>query len=107
MNRLAIPIAVAALAVVPAGCGSDDASATANTTTTAAQPKQSGLPSELAGGYTRFVSKSDIARTQAKRSEVGSNQEKPKPERSLLFFESTGMTARNEKADFVVKQDYS
>jgi hypothetical protein len=110
MNRLAIPAAVAALAIAPAGCGSDDDSATATTTTTAAaaaQPKQSGLPSELAGGYTRFMNKADIERTQAKRSEVGPNQEKPKPERYLLFFEPTGTTTRNEKADFVVQQDYS
>jgi hypothetical protein len=110
MNRLAIPIAVATLAIVPAGCGSDDESATATTTKTtaaAAQQAQSGLPSELAGSYTRYVTKADIERTQATRSEVGPNQEKPKPERSLLFLEPTGMTTRNEKADFVVQQDYS
>jgi hypothetical protein len=109
MNRIAIPVAVAALAIVPAGCGSDDESATATTTktTAAAQPKQSGLPSDLAGNYTRFVSKADIERTQKTRSEAGPNQEKPKPERALLFLAPAGMTVRNEKADFVVQQDYS
>ncbi len=109
MNRLAIPVAVAALAVLPAGCGSnDDEGAAASTTTTAAaKATPAGLPQELAGSYGRFVSKADIERTQSKRSEVGPSQEKPKPEAALLFLEPSAMTVRNPKADFVVQHDYS
>jgi hypothetical protein len=109
MNRQVLPTTAAALAIVVAGCGShDDKSATASTPrTSAAQPKTAGLPQALAGSYTRFVNKADIERTQAKRSEVGPNQSKPKPERSLLFFEAGGMSVRTPKGDFLVQQDYS
>jgi hypothetical protein len=107
MKRILIPTAVAALALAPAGCGSGDEKAATARATAAAQPKASGIPQELAGSYTRFVSKADIDRTQAKRSEVGPNQSKPKPERALLFLEPAAMTLRTPKADYVVQQDYS
>jgi hypothetical protein len=110
MNRIAIPIAVAALAVVPAGCGSGDSkdsSAATAATKPAGTTQPSSLPAQLAGGYTRYVSRADIERTQKKRSEVGRNQTKPKPERYLLFFEAGGVTVRTPKADFVVPEDYS
>jgi hypothetical protein len=111
MNRFTIPATAAALTLVVAGCGSgddpkDSGAATAAATTTSTS-QASGLPSQLAGSYTRSVSKADIERTQAKRSEAGPNQEKPKPERALLFFEPKAMTTRNPSADFVVQQDYS
>jgi hypothetical protein len=108
MKRLVISTAVAALAFAPAGCGSDDDEATAaKPATTAAATQPTGLPQELAGSYSRFVSKADIERTQAKRSEIGPNQEKPKPERVLLFLEPSAMTTRTPDAAFVVQQDYS
>jgi hypothetical protein len=108
MKRFAIPAAALALAIVPAGCGSDDDGATAaKPATTSAQSEPAGPPPELAGSYTRFVGKADIARTQKKRSEVGPNQVKPKPERTLLFVEPSGLTTRTTNADFVVQQDYA
>jgi hypothetical protein len=110
MNRLVVPIATAALAIVSAGCGSDDnkdADAATSASKPAATTQPSSLPSQLAGSYTRFVSKADIERTQSKRSEVGPNQSKPKPEQALLFFDPKAMTTRNPSADFVVQHDYS
>lgn len=111
MNRHAIPAAAAAVAIAVAGCGSNDGSndtgaATAATTTTATS-QAPGLPASLAGSYSRAVTKADIERTQKKRSEVGPDQEPPKPDKSLLFFEPKAMTSRTPSADFVVQQDYS
>jgi hypothetical protein len=107
MNRLVIPAAAAALAIASGGCGSnDDKAATASAPATATT-SSAALPSELAGSYTRFVSKADIERTKAKRSEAGPHQSKPKPERALLFFEPAGMTFRNPDASFLVQADYS
>jgi hypothetical protein len=111
MNRHAIPAAAAALAIVAAGCGSNGskkdtgAATAASTKTGTSQP--STLPPGLAGSYTRFVSKADIKRTKAKRSEVGPNQSAPKPERFLLFFDPSAMTARTPSGDYVVQHDYS
>lgn len=106
MNRYALSTAIAA-AVLVSGCGSSDHSkktsgdAPAATTASASVP-----PRDLLGSYQRFVSKSDIARTQKKRSEPGPGQEKPKPEAALLFVASSGLTTRNRDASFVVQQDY-
>lgn len=108
MNRLAFPTAAAVLALAAAGCGSDDKSSDqAATASTAASTTGGGVPAGLAGSYTRSVTNADIARTQKKRSELGPNQEKPKPETALLFVEPGTLTVRNPKATFVVQQDYS
>src|SRR4051812_4369623 len=109
MNRHAIPVAAASVAMLVAGCGSDDGdkgAATAATTANAAS-QAAALPPGLAGGYTRYVSKADIERTQKTRSEAGPHQERPKPAKALLFFDPKAMTVRNEAADFVVQHDYS
>jgi hypothetical protein len=104
MTRYTVPIAVAALALAAGGCGSDKQAAAkpAASTTSAASP-----PQDLAGAYKRFVSKADIDRTQKERSELGPNQDKPKPETALLFVEPGALTTRNDKASFVVQQDYA
>jgi hypothetical protein len=108
MNRHTLPAAAAAIALSAAGCGSGDESsktvaASASTTTASA----TSPPKELLAQWTRFVTKADIARTQKKRSELGPDQEKPKPETALLTFEPKAMTTRNPTASFVVQQDYS
>lgn len=112
MNRLVITATAAALAIAAAGCGSssdknDSGAATAASTSTTTTSQSPTVPQELVGGYTRFVSKADIARTQKTRSETGSKQEKPKPAQMLLYFDPKSMTARTPSADFVVQQDYS
>jgi hypothetical protein len=107
MNRHTLTAAASAIAVAAAGCGSSDDTSdkggTAARPTTATAPAASGL----SGQYTRFVSKADIERTQRKRSELGPDQAKPKPETALLTFEPKAMTTRDPKATFVVQQDYS
>lgn len=114
MNRHIIPITAATLAVAAAGCGSDDKSAAdggaakpQSTVSRTAAKTPAALPQELAGAYTRFVTKADIERTQRKRSELGPNQDKPKPERALMFIEPAALTVRDPKATFVVQQDFS
>ncbi len=87
-------IAVAALALAAPGCGSSKKTAAkrvASTTSAAA------VPQDLAGAYKRFVSQADIQRTQKKRSELGPNQSKPKPEMTLLFIEPWHLTTRGTK----------
>jgi hypothetical protein len=106
MNRYAFTSAIAAAALVTAGCGSsDDSKKTAVTTTT--QAAATSPPQALAGSYERDVTRADIERTQKKRSELGPKQEKPKPEHALLFIEPAGITERDPKATFVVQQDYT
>jgi hypothetical protein len=102
-------MAVAALALVAVGCGSDDKKSdqTAATNTTAASTTGAALPPGLAGSYARSVTKADIDRTQKARSELGPNEEKPKPQAALLFVEPGTLTVRNPKATFVVQQDYA
>jgi len=111
MNRRLMPTAAAALAIAIAGCGSDggknDSGAATAAATTTATSQGASVPPALAGAYTRSVTKADIERTQKKRSEAGPEQEKPKPERALLFVEPSALTARNPDASFVVQQDYS
>ena len=112
MNRRAFPAAATALALVAAGCGSDDKTSdqpAASSTTAASTTAAAGtaLPPGLAGSFQRAVTTADIDRTQKKRSEIGPNQEKPKPEGALLFVEPGTLTVRNSKATFVVQQDYS
>jgi hypothetical protein len=107
MNRTTLPAAATAIAVAAAGCGSSDDSADKGATTTRPAAATTPAPSELSGQYARFVSKADIERTQKSRSELGPNQEKPKPEQALLTFEPKAMTTRDPKATFVVQQDYS
>jgi hypothetical protein len=111
MNRHAIPIAAAALAVA-AGCGNGGDKTASNPSRTVTDvsspaPAQAGPPQALLGQYSRSVTKADIARTKKKRSELGPNQSAPKPERSLLFFEAGALTTRTPDASFVVQQDYS
>jgi hypothetical protein len=107
MNRYALSTAIAA-AVLVSGCGSSDdskktsAAAPATSTASATPP-----PQDLVGTYKRFVSKSDINRTQKNRSELGPRQTKPKPEGALLFVEQSGLTVRNPDASFVVHEDYA
>jgi hypothetical protein len=76
---LAITAALAPLALA-AGCGSDHKSATPPSTAAAAKPGTASLY----GTYERDVTKADIERTDKVRSEAGPNQEKPKPDHSVL-----------------------
>jgi len=69
-----VPLALAA------GCGSDHTSATSASTAAAAKPGTASLY----GTYERDVTKADIERTDKTRSEAGPNQEKPKPDHSVL-----------------------
>jgi hypothetical protein len=107
MNRHVLPVAVTALAVAASGCGSGDDAKTTAASSTAAQVKPAATPQELLGTYSRAVSKADIERTTKKRSELGPDQEKPKPGVSVLFVEPAALTVRDPKATFVVQQDYS
>jgi hypothetical protein len=93
------------LAVAAAGCGSSDGKKTPATQTSAATAPSP--PHALLGKYQRFVSKADIERTQKKRSELGPNQEKPKPAVMLLFLDPGTLTTRDPRATFVVQQDYT
>jgi hypothetical protein len=107
MNRHTLTAAAAVIAVSAAGCGSNadsskPAAASATTTTASA----TSPPTELLAQWTRAVSKADIDRTQKKRSELGPDQEKPKPSRALLTFEPKALTTRDPAATFVVQQDY-
>jgi hypothetical protein len=101
-----LTVTAAALAVAIPGCGSSDTSSSNAATTTRAAAATASTPSELLGQWTRFVTKADIARTQRKRSELGPNQETPKPETALMTFEPKALTTRNPKASFVVQHDY-
>jgi hypothetical protein len=76
---LAITATLAPLALV-AGCGSGHKSATPASTAAAARPGTASLY----GTYERAVTKADIERTDKIRSEVGPNQEKPKPDHVVL-----------------------
>ena len=108
MTRSATAAAVAIAVLGVAGCGSsksDDKSTAAKPPSTA--PATAKVPPELLGSYTRKVTQADIDRTQRKRSEVGPNQEKPKPSRALAFFEAGGLSTRDPAGEFVVQQDYS
>jgi hypothetical protein len=107
MNRHTLTAAASAIAVTAAGCGSSEDSADKSATTTRPAAATAPAPSAPSGQYTRFVSKADIERTQRKRSELGPDQEKPKPETALLTFEPQALTTRDPKATFVVQQDYS
>ena len=64
-----------ALALVVAGCGSDDKPTPSADAPAASAPY---------GSYTRTMTKADIERTQASRDESGPHQEKPKPSPSRL-----------------------
>jgi hypothetical protein len=97
---------LAVVASTATGCGSSDSKTPATNGSNAAQTSRSAPPA-LLGQYQRFVSKADIERTQKKRSELGPNQEKPKPAVTLLFLEPGTLTTRDPKATFVVQQDYS
>jgi hypothetical protein len=108
MNRNTLTLAAAAVALTAAGCGSSGGStneraATTNARNTAAS---TSTPRELLGQWTRRVTRADIARTQKKRSELGPNQEKPKPQTALLTFDAKALTTRDPKATFVVQHDY-
>jgi hypothetical protein len=76
---LAIAATLAPLALV-AGCGSDHKSATPASTAAAAKPGTASLY----GTYERNVTKADIERTDKIRSELGPNQERPKPDHAVL-----------------------
>src|SRR5438876_7179221 len=94
--------AIAVLAVAAAGCGSSDSKKTATTRSTATQSATGAAspPHALLGQYRRSVTKADIARTQKKRSELGPNQEKPKPSVTLMFLEPGALTTRDPAAKF-------
>jgi hypothetical protein len=94
------------VAITAAGCGSSDSKTPATNASNAPKTSTSAPPA-LLGQYQRFVSKADIERTEKKRSELGPNQEKPKPAVTLLFLEPGTLTTRDPKATFVVQQDYS
>src|SRR5436190_550901 len=98
--------ALAFLALAVAGCGSSESKTTA-TNRSAATTSAASPPHALLGQYRRFVSKADIDRTQKKRSELGPNQEKPKPGAMLLFLEPSTLTTRDPGGKLVVQQDYS
>ena len=97
--------AIALLAVAAAGCGSSDSKKSAAPQASAATAPSP--PHALLGKYQRFVSKADIARTQKTRSELGPNQEKPKPGTTLMFLEPGTLTTRDPAGKFVVQQDYT
>jgi hypothetical protein len=107
MNRTTLPLAAAAIALTAAGCGSSGDSAGNATATTAPAAASASQPTELLAQWTRVVSKTDIDRTQKKRSELGPNQTKPKPGRVLMTFEPKALTTRDPKASFVVQNDYT
>src|SRR3954468_4121041 len=106
MNRTTLPLAALTITVAAAGCGSSSDSADKATTTTKPVSATASPPKELLAQWTRFVSKADIERTQKNRSELGPNQEKPKPQTALMTFEPKTLTTRDPKASFVVQHDY-
>jgi hypothetical protein len=107
MNRHTLPATTALIALTAAGCGSGgEPSKTAAASTATTTASSISTPRDLLAQWTRVVSKADIDRTQKKRSELGPDQEKPKPERALLTFEPKALTTRNPSATFVVQHDY-
>jgi hypothetical protein len=112
MNRHALPLAVAAVALAASGCGSGDdskkSSAGAPATTAGSTPNQPKPPQELLGIYTRSVTKADIERTQKKRSELGPNQEKPKPGPAAMGLGAQGLNMSFPKdPGYQIDQDYT
>lgn len=70
MRTTTAPITLAFIALIAAGCGSDDKpSAAADAAPAASQPPY--------GTYTRTLTQADLDRTQALRDESGPNQETP------------------------------
>lgn len=111
MNRHAFPLSVAIIALAASGCGSGDDSknsSTAGSATNASSQSQAKPPQELLGIYTRSVTKADIERTQKKRSELGPNQEKPKPGPAAMGIGADGinMSFPNDPG-FQIDQDYA
>lgn len=105
MNRTTLPLTAAAIALAAAGCGSTKETATTTNAsrTTAAT---ASTPPELLAQWTRFVTKADIERTKKKRSELGPNQDTPKPAQALTTFEPKALTTRDPRATLVIQQDY-
>jgi hypothetical protein len=110
MNRHAFPLSVAVIALAASGCGSGDdskSSSAADSATTASSQSQAKPPQELLGIYTRSVTKADIERTQKKRSELGPNQEKPKPSDAAMGIGAQGINISSpDDPGFQVDQDY-
>jgi hypothetical protein len=104
MNRTTLPLTAAAIALAAAGCGSTKEATSKNASSTTAAA--ASTPHELLAQWTRFVTKADIERTKKKRSELGPNQETPKPQTTLMTFEPKALTTRDPRATFVVQQDY-
>jgi hypothetical protein len=77
----ALVLAALALAVGAAGCGSDDEAAPSAATPAASQATQ--LPAELAGRWSRRMTRADLKRTERYRHE-GAGQSAPPPGRQQL-----------------------
>jgi hypothetical protein len=87
------------LAVLAAGCGSDDEAPSASQPTTSA-------PS-LAGTYERSLTQADIERTDRLRDESVPGQEKPQPGLLKLGLERGTLTMTDVGAGVTIRQDFS
>jgi hypothetical protein len=93
--------ALVVLAIITAGCGSDEEPrpATKNARTTSA-------PS-LGGTYERRLTRADIERTDQLRGESSANQDKPRPGRLELALEEDTLTMTDVGAGVTIRQDFS
>ena len=90
------------LAILVAGCGSDDEEPTASP---ASQSKTSSA--SLAGNYERMLTRRDIQRTDHLRDESTPEQEKPQPGRLELALEKGTLRMTDVGAGLTIRQDFS
>jgi hypothetical protein len=93
--------ALAVLAVIAAGCGSDEEPHHAT------QNQRATSSPDLGGRYERRLTRADIERTDRVRDESTRNQEKPRPGRLELALEDGTLTMTDVGAGFSIRQDFS
>jgi hypothetical protein len=94
--------ALVVLAMVTAGCGSDEEPRPAIKSTRAT----TSAPS-LGGSYERRLTRADIERTDRLRDESSAKQEKPRPGRLELALEEGTLTMTDVGAGVRIRQDFS